>query len=838
MIEWLGPWRRLALVGLVLAVFAAAWPFARKAAAEAPAAPGLGEPGVLTRLELLARGDEVLLGPDARKQLVVDGLYSSGQRRDLSRVVTYRAEPEGIVAIDSSGFVVPLANGQVEATVEYESGLTAKTSLVVERFDRPLPVNFPNHITPIFSKLGCNAGGCHGKASGQNGFRLSLLGFYPSDDYEYLVKEARGRRLFPAAPERSLLLLKATNSIAHGGGKRLDAESYEYRLIRRWIEQGMPYGNADDPVVERIEVFPAERAMERAATQQLAVLAHYSDGSVHDVTRIAQYESNDDEMAEVSPTGLVRTEHLTGDAAVMVRFQGQVGVFRAAIPLGVDLVDLPPERNFIDRLVFKKLRTLGIPPSPLCDDATFVRRTTLDIAGRLPTAGEVREFASDSQADKRDRLIDRLLDSTAYADYFANKWNAILRNQRVNANYTRGAYAFHDWIRRSFSLNRPYDQFVREIITASGEIGQNPPVAWYRGANTIDKQVEDAAQLFLGLRIQCARCHHHPFERWSQHDYYALAAFFSRVGRKDGVNGLPARDEQRIYHNRGLAEARDPRTNERLKPAGLGGEPLELSPDDDPRHALVDWMVEPDNPFFAPALVNRYWKHFFGRGIVEAEDDMRVTNPASNPELLSALANHFVEQRFDLKELIRTICRSSTYQLSSEPNEFNAADKQNFSYFHPKRLNAEVLYDALNQVTGATANFNGLPPGTLAIQLPDTGVNSYFLDVFGRPQATSPCECERVQDANLAQSLHLLNSTEVQGKLAAGSGRAAVLAKDRELSNEQKVREMYLWAYAREPDDHELQLTLAHLAKYEGKQQAFEDILWALVNAKEFLFNH
>lgn len=838
MAKWLVSWRLLAWVCLVLAGFEAASLGARAAAADALTAPGLGEPGVLTRLELLALGDGALVGPDARKQLVVDGLYASGQRRDLSRVVAYRAEPEGIVAIDSSGFVVPLANGRVEVTAEDRSGLSAKTSLTVERFDRPLPVNFPNHITPIFTKLGCNAGGCHGKASGQNGFRLSLLGFYPSDDYEYLVKEARGRRLFPAAPERSLLLLKATNSIAHGGGKRLVSESYEYRLIRRWIEQGMPYGDADDPVVERIEVFPAERTMERAATQQLAVLAHYSDGSVQDVTRIAQFESNDDEMAEVSPTGLVRTQHLTGDAAVMVRFQGQVGVFRAAIPLGVDLNDLPPERNFIDRLVFAKLRTLGIPPSALCDDETFVRRSTLDIAGRLPTADEAREFAADSRPDKRDRLIDRLLDSTSYADYFANKWNAILRNQRVNANYTRGAYAFHDWIRRSFSMNRPYDQFVREIITASGEIGQNPPVAWYRGANTIDKQVEDAAQLFLGLRIQCARCHHHPFERWSQHDYYSLAAFFSRVGRKDGVNGLPARDEQRIYHNRGVAEARDPRTNERLKPAGLGGESLDLAPDQDPRHALVDWMVEPDNPFFAPALVNRYWKHFFGRGIVEAEDDMRVTNPASNPELLSALANHFIEQRFDLKELIRTICRSSAYQLSSEPNEFNAADKQSFSYYHPKRLNAEVLYDALNQVTGATANFNGLPAGTLAIQLPDTGVNSYFLDVFGRPQATSPCECERVQEANLAQSLHLLNSNEVQGKLAAGNGRAAALAKNREMSNEEKVRELYLWAYAREPDEHELQLTLAHLAKYEGKQQAFEDILWALVNAKEFLFNH
>ncbi|OYV86829.1 MAG: S-layer protein, partial [Planctomycetia bacterium 21-64-5] len=553
--------------------------------ARAAKTPGLGDPGRLDRVEFAKIGQPLLDGPDARKQLLVDGKYSSGQVRDLTPAIIWQASPAGIVAISPAGLVTPLADGTVKITAKTEGGMRAATELTVKNFTTPRPINFPNQIVPIFTKNGCNAGGCHGKSTGQNGFRLSLLGFYPSDDYEFLVKEARGRRLFPSAPDQSLLLLKATNTVAHGGGHRLEKESYEYGQIVRWLEQGMPYGKPDDPVVERIEVFPATRAMDRDSRQQLAVLAYYTDGSTEDVTHIAQYESNDGEMAEVSPAGLVHTFDLTGDVAVMARFQSQVSVFRATLPLGIEVADgsLPPRRNFIDELVFAKLKALGIPPSPVCDDATFVRRATLDIAGRLPTADEALAFVADADQQKRDKLIDRLLDSAGYADYFANKWSVILRNQRVNQNYTRGTYAFHDWIRRGILTNKSYDQFVRDIVGASGEMGQNPPVAWYRAVQTSEQQLEDTAQLFLGLRIQCARCHHHPFERWSQHDYYSFSAFFSRVGRKNGINGLQPRDEQRIFHNRGEAVARNPRTGENLKPAGLGSGPLEIGPDHDPR---------------------------------------------------------------------------------------------------------------------------------------------------------------------------------------------------------------------------------------------------------------
>ncbi len=396
---------------------------------------------------------------------------------------------------------------------------------------------------PLFTKYSCNGGGCHGKSGGQNGFRLSLLGFEPKEDYEYLVKEGRGRRLFPAAPDQSLLLLKATARLPHGGGQRIEADSPAYSLLQRWIEQGMPYGKESDPKVTHIEVLPGERLMEREGTQQIVVIAHYSDGSTEDVTRTTQFDSNDTEMAEVSASGLVTTSQLTGSVAVMARYLGHVDVFRATIPLGIKTDKLPPINNFVDELVLKKLQALGLPSSQTCDDATFLRRASVDIAGRLPTLAESEAFLTDSSTEKRDKLVSRLLDSTDYADYFANKWAAILRNKRRLDVEKRSTFAFHEWIRESLNENKPYDRFVREILTATGTPGQSPPVGWYREVKDASAQLEDTAQLFLGLRIQCARCHHHPFEKWSQQDYYGFSAFFAQVGRKRGQ----VQNEDRIF---------------------------------------------------------------------------------------------------------------------------------------------------------------------------------------------------------------------------------------------------------------------------------------------------
>ena len=798
--------------------------------------PGLPEPGKLQALEIAhGRAKQALLrGADDRLQLVVTGRHATGQLRDWTGKVQYQVQPAGVVQVDQTGLVTPLGNGKATITAVAPGGVTAQLQVTVQDYGTLLPVNFPNEVVPVFTKFGCNGGGCHGKASGQNGFKLSLLGFTPSEDYEYLVKEGRGRRLFPAAPDRSLLLLKAINAVPHGGGQRLTKESPEYRLLRRWIAQGMPYGSDKDPVVVRIEVFPKRRLLAPGSRQQLCVTAYYSDGSVRDVTRMAQYDSNNAEVAECSETGLVETQDLPGDAAVMARYQGHVAVFQASVPLGVKITRMPPVRNFIDEKVFAKLKESGIPPSPVCDDATFIRRVTIDIAGRLPTLEEVQQFLADKDPHKRDKLIDRLLDSPDYADYFANKWAAVLRIKR-EANVTvRSNYAFREWIRQSLLENKPYDQFVREIIAASGEVGQHPPVTWYRHVRQINEQVEDVAQLFLGLRIQCARCHHHPFEKWSQQDYYGMAAFFSRVGRKPGR--FP--NEERIFHRRGTASATNPKTGRPVPPTGLDAEPANVPPEQDPRHALVDWMTAPDNPFFARALANRYWKHFLGRGIVEPEDDMRVTNPPSNPELLDALAQYFVKSGYDLKALIRTICQSTTYQLSAIPNQYNKQDKQNYSRYYPKRLHAEVLLDAIDQLTGVKTRFGGLPQEVRAVQLPDSGVNNYFLTVFGRPQGDSACECERSSEANLAQSLHLLNSSEINSKITSGNSLARRLAADKRPDAE-KVKELYLRAYARYPSQEELEVALQYIEKHKNqKHVAYEDILWTLINTKEFLFNH
>ncbi|MCB1226480.1 MAG: DUF1553 domain-containing protein, partial [Verrucomicrobiales bacterium] len=708
--------------------------------------------------------------------------------------------------------------------------------------ETPRPASFVNNVMPILTKAGCNAGACHAKADvGQRGFRLSLLGFEPQEDYEHIVKEGKGRRVFPSAPEQSLFVLKAANIVPHGGGKKLDPDSEEYQTLVRWIGEGMAFSTENDPKLEGIAVSPPQKLMKPNASQQLKVTARFSDGTTRDVTHMALYEPNDRAMAETTEQGLVKTLDLPGNVAVMVRYSGMVSTFRAAIPLGLPVEQVPPARNFIDELVFANLKNLGIPPSPVCDDATFLRRVSLDIGGRLPTLEETNAFLASKDPDKRDQAIESLLASTDYADYFANKWTALLKNKRDSDADITANFAFHAWMRDSLLANTPYDQIVRQILGASGTIVSNPPVAWYKRVKEPNQQLEDVAQLFLGVRMQCAQCHHHPFERWSQHDYYSLAAFFSQIGRKPTA----VADEDLIFHKRGIAKMENKKTREDVRPAALGGPTLDILPDEDPRLYLADWMAETSNPFFAKSLVNRYWKHFFKRGLIEPEDDIRDSNPATNPELLDALATHFIDSGFDLKAIVRTITQSRTYQLSAMPNEQNAVDSQNFSHFYPKRMTAEVLLDAIDEVTASKSDFANLPPGTRAISLPDNSYNSAspFLKVFGRPEAESVCECERVQTASLAQSLHLMNASDVKAKLTAKNGRAEQLSHA-EMPEPDRLRQLYLIAYSRQPDAKELQIAQTYLDKprtdakgqpldtIQSRRQAFEDLLWALINTK------
>jgi hypothetical protein len=798
------------------------------------------------RIEAAGTPELSLRGKDAHQQLLVTLTPDKGFLRDVTHHATYTAAPAGIVDVDAEGRVTPKADGAATITATAEG---ASATLVVKVADsaKAEPINFANQIVPIFTKAGCNAGGCHGKASGQNGFRLSLLGFEPGEDYEHLVREARGRRIFPASPENSLLLLKGLNSTPHGGGKRLERDSEDYRLIVRWIAQGMPYGEESDPKIDHVEVLPKARTMALKGEQQLVVLAHYTDGSVQDVTRSALYEPNEKAMAEADESGLVKLADQPGDVAIMVRYQAKVATFRATVPLGAPVENLPPAHNYIDELVFAKLKAMGMPPSAPCDDGTFIRRVSLDIAGRLPTEEETQRFLASHDPAKRDQLIDALLQTPEYADYFANKWSALLRNKRVKPADAPVNFAFYDWLRESIRADRPYNEIVSDVLTASGDPAENPPAAWYRQVKEPQQELEDTAQLFLGVRMQCAQCHHHPFDKWSQNDYYSMAAFFSQVGRKPG----PVKDIEVIYPKRGIATAVNKKTKLPVKPAALQTGPMDIPADEDPRAALAAWMSDRENPFFARTLVNRYWKHFFNRGIVEPEDDMRETNPPSNPELLEALAQHFISSGYDLKVLIRDITRSQTYQLSAIPNHDNAADRQNFSRYYAKRLNAEVLYDAIDDVTGTPGSFAGMPGGTRAIALPDNSFNagSYFLTVFGRPESSSACECERTQEASLAQALHLLNAKDIQDKLSGPSGAAAKLAADAR-PDEAKLKELYLAAYARVPAADEIALAKAHIEKPRkgpdgqpleaaaSRREGYEDILWAILNTKEFLFNH
>jgi hypothetical protein len=832
--------RALWLLSFAILLVAAFCPFA----SSAPPAAARGE----VSTGEVGPGPIRLVGSRDRRQLVVSAASAAepGRLFDVTRDAAYRVEPAELAAVTATGVVLPRANGAGAVIVSVAGTADIRVPLEVGRFGDDPPIEFTSQVVPIFTKHGCNGGGCHGKSGGQNGFRLSLLGFEPGEDHEHLVKEARGRRLSLMAPDESLLMAKATARVPHGGGKLIEPGSPSHEILVRWIAEGARPGDPKARTLSHIEVFPTERVMRPGDRQQVRVIAHLSDGAVEDVTGLAQYEGNAPELAGVDAAGLVTATPSgagpprSGTVAVMVRYQSQVAVFRGTIPLekpATDTGGMPAEgafvRTFIDRHILDHLASLGLPPSPVCDDPTFLRRVTIDIAGRVPTLEETRAFLADASSDKRDALIDRLLDGPDYPDYFANKWSAILRNKRTDdALHRHGSHAFHAWIREHLAENRPYSEFVRDLLTASGEVDANPAVVWFRQVADANQQVEDASQLFLGLRLQCARCHHHPFEKWGTEDYFQLAAFFSRVGRKPGMQP----GEDRIFHNRGTPQANGPKGTHQA--AVLGGPPATVPADVDPRRVLADWITAPENPYFAKSLVNRYWKHFLGRGLVEPEDDMRLTNPPTNPALLDALAKHFVDHGHDLEDLIRTICRSTTYQLAADPNAFNAADRQSFSRFYPRRLPAEVALDAIDELTARPTAFTGALPGTRAVQLPDANFASYFLTVFGRPNADSACECERGGEANLAQSLHLINSADILGKLG-GEGRAKALATDAGRDAAVKITDLYMVALSRPPMPTELTDVKAYLDSHAADAAgAWEDVIWSLLNTKEFLLNH
>jgi hypothetical protein len=766
-------------------------------------------------------------GPDSRHSVLVTGTTSDGRVVDLSRNVKLLPADEKLVRTEGN-VIRGLAEGTSTIRVEAD-GKSATIAVQVTNSARPREFHFENDIEPLFGRFGCNSSGCHGKAEGQNGFKLSVFGFDPIADYVALVKEARGRRIFPAAPERSLFLMKAAGQVPHGGGTRIPVGSDAYQTIRGWIAAGAPIGRADAPSVKGIRVEPAERILGMTAQQQLRVIARYSDGREVDVTHAARFQSNNDAVALVAVDGLVKSTDQPGEAAVMASFANEVGVFRVLVPRG-GAIDYPklPENNFIDPLVDAKLKKLRIVPSPGVDDAEFARRVYLDVIGTLPTVDEVRKFLADKQPDKRSRLVDALLDRPEFADYWALKWSDVLRVDRQALGH-QGAYAYYRWIRQSIAENKPFDRFAREVITAEGPLDEFPAGGFYKVLPKAGDAANTLSQVFLGVRIACAECHHHPFDRWGQDDYYGMAAFFSPIAVRPvgSVTAVVANGESVATHLR---------TGAKITATPLGATPLAATKGDR-REELASWMTSGENPFFARNLVNRLWAHFLGRGLIEPVDDVRSTNPPTNPELLDALAKKFIASKFDLKEMVRVICASRVYQTASTPNETNKRDDQNYSRALFKRPDAEVLMDMVLQVTDVPEKFDGMPLGTRAIQLWDSKVRHYFLKQFGRPSRTSSCECDRVGEPNIAQILHLLNSDFIDHRLRHEDGRIARWV--RKIDDDEKLlEEMCLTFLGRSVKPAEVTFVREHIAKSKSRREAFEDIGWALLNSKEFMFNH
>lgn len=701
-------------------------------------------------------------------------------------------------------------------------------------------VSFSRDVIPVLTKSGCNSGACHGSFKGRGGLILSLWGFDPQADYRTLVTDARGRRVFSAAPDRSLILRKPLMTVPHGGGKRLSADSESYGILRAWIAQGATPPSADDPRVVRLEVEPRELLLTHGQSAALRVTAEWSDGLRQDVTRWTLYETRSEPVAAITPDGKV-TAGESGRSSITISFQGQV----LSVPVTVPYASAAPavasgSTHPVDAFIEAEWQKLGLVPAPLCSDAEFLRRASIDLIGSLPTPEEVRKFLSSTDPDRRVKLIDELLARPEYADYWAIKWSDLLRvHRRVLGD--KGLASFSGWLKQALRENRPFDGVVRELLTSQGNLYSAGPVAFYLVNTTPQELAETTAQVFLGIRIQCARCHHHPFEVWGQDDYYGLAAFFSRVQRKDtreagrygGAQSVKLAAEGTLQ-NPDTGAVVLPKMVESPTPVDLGTGEHALG---DIRKPLAEWVTSPTNPYFARNIVNRYWGYLFGRGLVEPIDDLRATNPASHPALFEMLARDFVAQGYDVRKLLKTICTSRTYQLASEISSDRDVDGMFFTHRIPRRMPAEVLLDAINQAAGTTEEFESFPPGTRAIALPDPAVPSKFLETFGRPLRVTACECERPSKPDLRQVLHLVNSEALHQKACAEQGRVNKLVAagkpDAEI-----VEDLYLATLSRPPLPEEVATCLRLIASAPSRADGLHDLLWTLINVTEFSFNH
>lgn len=776
-----------------------------------------------------------LRGPQAHQQLIAEQTTGRYQQDDTRAAQWSSADPK-VATVDKAGMVRPASDGETTITAAAD-GQSASVHVIVKGSHDPFTWSFRNDVIPVLTKMGCNQGACHGALAGKNGFKLTLRGYDPDVDYDTLTRQSEARRVSVVDPPSSLMLLKPTFSVPHGGGLRFKKDSLEYRVIEEWIAAGTPRPTAKDPEVTGLEVFPKAAVLKPGAEQQLAVRANYSDGTSEDVTRWVKFSSNNEGVATVDDNGLVKMNG-AGEAAVTLYYSSKVLYARMTVPYGNQVPESAyanfPRRNYIDDYIVAKLKALNIAPSPLASDSAFIRRAYLDAAGILPTAEEVENFLADKSPDKRAKLIDSLIGRDEFVDRWAYKWSDLLL---VNSRKLRSPqmWAFYDWIRDGVKQDKPWDQFAREIFTGTGSTREHGALNYYiLHKDPIDLS-ENAVEAFAGQRITCARCHNHPLEKWTQTQYYEAANLFARVGLKND-------DADTIVFAKLTGDVNHPRLQRPLPPTPLDGKPLPLDAPVDRRLAFANWLTSPNNPYFARALVNRVWATLMGRGLVHPEDDMRSTNPASNEELLAALSKDFVAHKYDVDYVIRTIMNSGTYQLSSDANATNQNDDEFYSRYLVKRLPAEIILDAMSEVTGVPTAFKGYPAGTRAMQLPDTQVPSPFLSSFGRPLRAICDSSERSSDPNVAQALHVINGDTLNKKLSSPDGYASLFLK-LGLSERRIVEQLFLAAYSRYPTVQERDDVLKAMAKpwadkADDREKALEDLMWAMLTSKEFLFNH
>ena len=766
-----------------------------------------------------------------RQSLIVQAVMANGLTYDVTDQAEISIGDEAMVRRDGMTFH-PVADGETTVQVSY-GGHNVTVPVVVVNATVDPPISFRQDVMPVFMKTSCNNGSCHGAARGKDGFRLSLFGFDPEGDHYRLTREIPGRRINLALPEESLLVEKGAGIVPHTGGKRFSPDGEYYDTVVRWLQSGAPNDPGPVPAVVSVEIYPQGAVLDGEGSQQrLTVRARYSDGTDRDVTSLAYFSSNNENSAEMSQEGIV-TAHARGEAFIMARFDTHtVGTHFIVLPKGLDYQDpKTPEFNYIDTLVHNKLRKLRMEPSEVCSDQEFIRRVSLDIAGTMPTRGEYELFVADTDPQKREKLIDELLQRKEFVDIWVMKWAELLQVRTIaNRVEKKPMLAYYNWLKEKVASNTPMDQMVNELLGASGGSFTNPATNYYQTETATLKVSENIAQVFMGMRIQCAQCHNHPFDRWTMDDYYGFAAFFSQIGRKRGED-----PRETIIFNSGSGEVRHLVDNRVMKPKFLGGEEPDLA-GRDRRQVLAGWLASDQNPFFATNLANIVWAHFFGQGIINEVDDVRVSNPAVNAELLAELARRFSEYKYDLRKIVRDICNSRTYQLSTRTNESNATDHSNFAHAELRRIRAEILLDCVSQVTSTQDKFPGLPVGARAVQIADGNTATYFLTTFGRASRETVCSCEVKMEPNLSQALHLINGDTSNNKIKQGGLIPALLKEEK--TPAEIITELYIRCFTRPPREEELASLVALLDDSESKQEALEDIFWSLLNSREFLFNH